>query len=269
MKRIIIVMIALLLVVLGTVYPSDKIEATGKTMYVNAKSDIILRDKPAKDAKQLSTVKNKTAVTVLGTTKEWSHIQVGKQKGYVYSSALSAKNPNKKEAPVVTGGLYPKVGLELVYIPDILGNVKSKYYTLGEDKPQYASDKTFSSNVGLYSNVDDSYADISIVDVVRKGSTAKELWIGTGTVPWYIYMYPMKEGTYTYGWSVNIGEERELDKIFVESTSKTITVKAGTFHNVVILKHPNNYRHYFVKGVGLIKSTDGKGNIIAELISIK
>ncbi len=265
MKRILIAMMMLLLAVSGIAFTSDKAEAAGKTMYVNAKSDVILRDKPAKDAKQITKVKNKTAVTVLSTTKEWSHIQVGKHKGYVYSSALSTKDPNKKVAPVVTEGLYPEFGSILTYGMNYDGYVECVFeVSQGEYRLMQGDGPPGSCGFAWY-----------IEDVFyNRDSTEHIMFASVYSDTLNSYKYPMKEGSHTleyvYAGSGSGGlEVIEKTKILVESTSKTIKVKAGTFKNVVILKYPDNSRLYFVKGIGLIKQTDAKGKTVMELVSIK
>lgn len=58
-------------------------------------------------------------------------------------------------------------------------------------------------------------------------------------------------------------------KVWVESTTKTIKVKAGTFKNTVILKYPDGSRVYLAKGVGILKMTDPAGKVITELAGVK
>ena len=60
----------------------------------------------------------------------------------------------------------------------------------------------------------------------------------------------------------------DVDQITIESTTSTVTVEAGTFKNVVILKFPNGIRYYLAKGVGIIRIgfPDGEAT---ELLSIK
>ncbi|ARK20941.1 SH3 domain-containing protein [Sporosarcina ureae] len=73
------VMSALLLLALifSSAIPSEAIAATKTVMYVNAKSDVILRDKPAHNAEKLGTIKNHGQVIMLSSSKCWSYIQAG------------------------------------------------------------------------------------------------------------------------------------------------------------------------------------------------
>ncbi|WP_052344295.1 SH3 domain-containing protein [Bacillus ndiopicus] len=267
MKRILIATFMLLAVVVGVVYSSGKADAASKTVYVNAKSDIILRDQPVKNAKQIGTVKNKSAVTLLSTKQEWSYIQAGKQKGYVYSSALSAKNPNKK----VTGGLYPKAGLTLIYSPDYYAASKKgveKYHTCGSK--EYTSVVLVLSTIPCSNDVNYGYAVGDYVSEWHNNTKWLDIGVAESDVTFGQYKYPMTEGSYTYEYTILPNEDfPEKVKIFVESTTKTVKVKAGTFENVVILKAYNNYRYYFVKDIGLIKITDGQGRTISELILVE
>ena len=77
--------------------------------------------------------------------------------------------------------------------------------------------------------------------------------------------YPLKQGAYTVDSSMMFEDQ----KVLIESTTKTITVKAGTFKNVVILRYPDRSREYFAKGIGILKSTDKNGKIFTELVSVK
>ena len=76
--------------------------------------------------------------------------------------------------------------------------------------------------------------------------------------------YPLEQGTY-----FTQSDYYDDESVFVESTTKTITVKAGTFRNVVILRFWDGSREYLAKGIGIIKSTNGNGDVITELESIK
>ena len=153
-------------------------KAPAVTHYVSAKGDIKLRDKANQRAKTIRWIKNGTKVAVLSSSKGWSYVQIGNQKGYVYSSALK-----KISTPKPTASTTLKQGT-----------------TVRNNAP---------SNYGA-----DGY------------------------------------------------------RILVESTTKTVKVKAGTFKNVLILKFPNGIRYYLAKGVGVIKVGYPNGSP-TELVSIK
>ena len=63
-------------------------KAPAVTHYVSAKGDIKLREKANQRAKTIRWIKNGTKVAVLSSSKGWSYVQIGNQKGYVYTSAL-------------------------------------------------------------------------------------------------------------------------------------------------------------------------------------
>lgn len=246
--------LAIMLLILGCSYalpPQTAVAATTTEMYVNAKNDIFLRMKPNQNADKLGTIRAHSKLTVLSSSNGWSYVQVGKTKGYVYTSALSKKNP--KAAPtIVSSGLTPVNGLILTYAPSFQENKKETFFVEKEDGYTYLYNKEspvypFLSNFtyiedenGLLMGV--SSSDFIFVDVP----------------------YPLKQGTYTKDMSY-MSEK----KVLVESTTKTITVKSGTFKNVVILRYPDGSREYLAKGIGIIKSTDGNGNVITELVSVK
>lgn len=83
---------------------------------------------------------------------------------------------------------------------------------------------------------------------------------------WLFFDFPkyLKEGSYI----INDPYLNNV-KTLVESTTKTITVKAGTFKNTVILRAKDGSRFYLVKGIGVIKETDKNGKVLVELSSVK
>lgn len=233
-------------------FPLQTTQAAASDMYVNAKTDIVLRDKPKQDATKISTIKNHSKVTVLSSSNGWSYVQAGKNKGFVYTSALSKKNP-KAAGTTVTGGLAPKAGMILTYEPSFLEDKKETFYVEKED------DYTF-----LYNKKSPLYPDLSNFTYIEDG---KRLLMGVSSSD-FIFVnipYPLKQGAAVIDSSMMFEEQ----KVLVESTRKTVTVKAGTFTNTVILKYPNGARAYFAKGVGIIKSTDKNGRVITELVTIK
>ena len=247
----------IMFLLIGSIYilaPQDADAAKGTEMYVNAKNDIILRVKPDQHANRLGTVKNKSKVTVLSSSKGWSYIQAGKSKGYVYTSALSKKNPNAVPAPTtVSGGLMPVNGLILTYSPSFMeGDGKETFKVKREGSSAY-----------LYSS--DSY---SSYDYPKYAYSERDGYFRMGVsesdFTFVETPLPIKQGSY-----VTIYGMESSYKVLIESTTKTIKVKAGTFKNVVILRFPNGAREYLAKGVGIIKSTDNKGKIYTELVAVK
>lgn len=246
-------MLTFLLLLVGCSYvmvPQPAAAAAKTEMYVNAKGDIILRSSPNQHAERLGTIKNHSKVTVLSSSNGWSYVQAGKSKGYVYTSALSKHNP--KAPTTVTGGLSPVHGLILTYSPSFIEDGKETFHVRKEGEytqlynknspnyPHFPSFTYYESKNGFGMGV--SHSDFIFVDVP----------------------YPLRQGTYTTDWSY-MAEK----KVLVESTTKTIKVKAGSFRNVVILRHPDGSREYLAKGVGIIKSTDVNGKAFTELAAVK
>jgi uncharacterized protein YgiM (DUF1202 family) len=246
--------VAVLLVFLGFSYalPSQAATTVKATeMYVSAKGDIFLRAKPAQNADKLSTIKNHSIVTVISSLNGWSYVQAGKSKGYVYTSALS--KTGQKAAPTsVTKGLTPVKGLILTYQPSFLENEKETFYVEKEEDFTFLYNKK-SSHYPSYSN----FTYIENTDGLLMGVSDSD----------FIFVdvpYPLKQGTYTVQTDYSYDHE-----VLVESTTKTIKVKAGSFKNVVILRYSDGSREYLAKGIGIIKSTAGNGEVITELVSVK
>lgn len=247
------VLLSIMLVVLGFSFAlptGTDAAAKTTTMYVSAKGDIVLRVKPAKNAERMGTIKNHSKLTVFSSSKGWSHVQAGKSKGYVYTSALSKKNPNAaKPAPTtVTKGLTPVNGLTLTYSPSFWDDAKETFVV----KKDGVYTGLFNKESALYS----SYVYIEDKNRLMMGVTDSDVILVD-------VLYPLKQGTYaksTYD---------DGYKVLVESTTKTIKVKAGSFKNVIILRHKDGSREYIAKGIGIIKSTNNKGTIITELVSVK
>lgn len=240
--------------ILGCAYAFPPHTAVAKTteMYVHAKQDIFLRAKPNQNADKLGPIQNHSKVTVMSSSNGWSYVQIGKQKGYVFTSALSKENP-KAAATTITGGLAPKDGLILTYEPSFLENKKETFYVEKEDEYTY-----------LYNKKSPLYPDLSNFTYIE---TKQGLLMGVSSSD-FIFVnvpYPLKQGTYTKDTSLMFEDQ----KVFVVSTTKTITVKAGTFKNVVILRYQDGSRAYFAKGIGIIKSTDKHGKVFTELVSVK
>ena len=248
------VFLAMMVLILGCSYafPQHTTVGAATEMYVHAKNDIILRDEPKQHAKRIGTIQNHSKVTVLSSSNGWSYVQAGKHKGYVYTSALSKKNP-KSAVTTVTGGLSPKDGLILTYAPSFLEEKKETFHVEKEDEYTF-----------LYNKKSSLYPHLSNFTYIEDG---KRLLMGVSSSD-FIFVnvpYPLKQGAYT----VDSSDMYEDQKVLVESTTKTVTVKAGTFKNVVILRYPSGSRVYFAKGIGLLKIEDKNGKIFAELVSVE
>lgn len=80
--------------------------------------------------------------------------------------------------------------------------------------------------------------------------------------------YPMIENTSITDTEYFFDGTTETTQIFVKSTSATVSTKAGTFQDVVILTYPNGSNLYLAKEYGIIRITDFAGEITTELISV-
>jgi uncharacterized protein YgiM (DUF1202 family) len=247
-------MVAMIVLVLGCSYafPLHTTVVAKTEMYVHAKNDIILRVEPKQNAKKIGTIQNHSKVTVLSSSKGWSYVQAGKSKGYVYTSALTKKNP-KAVSTTVTGGLTPKEGLILTYQPSFLEEERETFTVEKDDEYTF-----------LYNKKSPLYPDLSNFTYIED---KKRLLMGVSSSD-FIFVnvpYPLKQGATTIDSSLMFEEQ----KVLVESTTKTITVKAGTFKNVVILRYPSGSKVYFAKGIGVLKITGKNGEIFSELVSVK
>lgn len=250
-----VIIVFVLLFSAAPLFSKDQtVVATDKTtMYVNAKNDIILRAKPAKDAKRLGTIKNYSKVTVLSSSNDWSYVDTGKTKGYVYTSALISNNP-KDVWTSVTGGLLPEDGLKLTYNPSIESDEKETFIVRKDEDWTYLT------------NVDTPKIDRYVY------SEDKERFImavANSDVFFFTYDLPLKQGDYTKDRYYEMMLYPKYRNVFVESTTKIVKVKAGTFKNVVILRYPTGERIYFARGIGLVKITDKNGKITTELVTVK
>ncbi|MFD1205331.1 MULTISPECIES: SH3 domain-containing protein [Sporosarcina] len=248
------IMAAIMVLILGCSYafPLHTTVAAKTEMYVNAKNDIILRVEPKQNGKRIGTITNHSKVTVLSSSNGWSYVQSGKSKGYVYTSALSKQNP-QAALTTITGGLTPKDGLILTYEPSFLEKKKETFHVEKEDEYTY-----------LYNKKSHLYPDLSNFTYIEDG---KRLLMGVSSSD-FIFVnvpLPLKQGAYTVDSSMMFEEQ----KVLVESTTKTISVKAGTFKNVVILRYPSGSRVYFAKGIGVLKITGKNGETFTELVSVK
>ena len=234
------------------------VHAAEKAMYVTSKNDLILRASPSKDAKQVSTIPKNSKVVVTSTKNEWSYITYNKKKGYVYTVALS-KNP--AVPPVVSNGLEPAGGLTLTYNPSFYGKSKESFRTEKNEDVTYLKTLTNGSEnlaYAVWNMMDKKYFALGIAQ--------------TG-FDYFNFGYPMAQNKYTERLSFtsdsNGVEVVNKHTVLVESTSKTIKTKAGTFNNTVILKDSNGFRYYLAKGYGVIKITKKDGTVHTELVAIK
>lgn len=230
------------------------------TKYVQAKGDIYIRDKATSSAKKIATIPNKSAVFVYYSSNGWSYIHYNKHKGFVYTDALTSKKPSTTSTNV-TGGLLPKVGLKLTYSSEFLTSGKTTYTikkeTIIKNNIISVSYTDGNGHEGYYFLEDSSGFSFGTLE---NNNGFENHWII------FNLYYPLVQGsTVPYIGPTEYGIANP--KIVIESTTETVTVKAGTFKNVVVFKQPDGIRYYIAKGIGIIKIqyTDGTIN---ELVSI-
>ena len=176
------------------------------------------------------------------------------------NAKVKYETPSKNElisANIVTGGLSPKIGLNLTYYPSFTEASKRKFTV---SKGYSDSEKSRSLN---YKN--DSIGGFAYIE------SNKRIMMGVNEsdVIFYDLAYPMIEGKQTKSFYYDENGEETFEYVNVKSTTSTFTVKAGTFKNVVIIQHPSGALSYFAPGYGILKEIDSNGKILSELFSIK
>lgn len=249
------ILLALLLIFFGILSPlnfSIKPTSATTTQYVNAKNDIILRDAPKKEAKQIGKVKNFSKVKVYSSSNSFSYIQSGKVKGYVYTTALSMKNPKTTKSTVVTSGLSPAIGKSYTYEPSFQESGEKTTYKLKKED-------------GITMLLKEDYIGVAYLESPKRF----EMGVANSDVFFFSFTYPMKAGSTIDDIDYGFDTPDTYTKVAVESTTATVKTKAGTFKQVVILNYPNGAKYYLAKGYGLIKAIDKDGKTSVELISVK
>lgn len=157
----------------------------------------------------------------------------------------------------VRGGLAPKVGLKLTYFPTFTDKTQKDYVVEKE------------------SSGDQSYISLNYKGSITGGYSYQEssdgISMGANETDWIFFdlAYPMIEGKQTKYYYYTEDWEQAYDYVNVESTTSTVTVKAGTFKNVVIIRYSGGGTYYFAPGYGVIKVVDSNGKITTELISVQ
>ncbi|MEK4406173.1 hypothetical protein MKZ26_17605 [Sporosarcina sp. FSL K6-6792] len=211
-----------------------------------------------------------TTVRTLKKGEGYRVYQYKKQNGGLYgigggsfihkNSKVKYETPSKNQLVSinrVSGGLAPKAGLNLTYYPDFIDEAKRKFSV---------SKESYGGEYSVFLNHKDpntqGYAYIE---------RSKGIMMGVNETDWILFdlAYPMIEGKQTKSFYLNENWESSFEYVDVKSTTSTVTVKAGTFKNVVIIQYPSGSKYYFAPGYGVIKAADSDGKIVTELISIK
>lgn len=155
--------------------------------------------------------------------------------------------------PVITKGLLPKADRSYTYQPSFEGPHKKTYI---------ASINPYVSNsINLLENEFSGYTYIESAENF-------ELGIAYSDVFYFSLSYPLMEKATILDTDYGIETVSETN-VIVESTSATLTTKAGTFNNVVVLNYPNGSKLYLAKEYGIIRITNFKGIITTELVAVE
>ncbi|MBO0589495.1 hypothetical protein [Sporosarcina sp. E16_8] len=175
------------------------------------------------------------------------------------NSKVKYETPSKNQLvslSIVSGGLAPKIGLNLTYYPNFTDDSQRRFTVSNESSggKKYISLIYGNSFTGGYSYTESS----------------RRISMGVNETDWVLFdfAYPMIQGKQTKSFYLDEDWDEVFEYVHVKSTTSTVTVKAGTFKNVVIIKYSNGGTYYFAPGYGVIKAVDPDGKIVTELISI-
>ncbi|WP_313892947.1 hypothetical protein [Psychrobacillus sp.] len=172
-----------------------------------------------------------------------------------YETPSKSKLALLKKQVAVTGGLAPKAGLQLTYFPNLIDKSQKTFVATKEPGSAHISLNFNGSIVGGYTYVESN----------------NRFTMGVNETDWTLFDfgYPMTEGKQTKEYYLTDDWEQAFNYINVESTTSTITVKAGTFKNVVIIRSSGGAAFYFAPGYGVIKVVGSDGKVLTELISVQ
>jgi len=175
------------------------------------------------------------------------------------TSKVKYETPSKSKLAllnVVTGGLAPKAGLKLTYYPNFIDDTTQTFIV--------TKSSLDSTSYSKLTSVDDGYEYM-----FAENSGGISFGMDESDFIFFDLTYPFIEGKETINSYFTEDWEEAIDYLNVESTTSTITVKAGTFKNVVIIKYSNGTRDYLAPDFGIIKTVDAYGETITELISVQ
>ena len=219
-----------------------------------------LSNEPISHAASTSLIKNNVEFGLLDVPPKYftttSDITPKGEQIFECSNSPSSNEMNSQkmfEPPIVTNGLLPKVNYKYTYAPSFEGEAQKTYV---------ASINPFVANaVDL---MEEEYQGYTYIE----SANSFDLGIAYSDVFFFSLTYPLKQQTVTIDKDLSYGLNNEI-KVQVESTSMTLTTKAGTFENVVVIRYPNGAKLFLAKGFGIIRITDSEGKITTELISRK
>ena len=221
----------------------------------------VLTNKPISQAESTSLVKNPEDISLydapLSNTEDFNtmnELALKDKQLLANSPSLNDMYPKKNEdPPIVTNGLLPQVNYTYTYAPSFEGEAEKTYVAL--TNPYVAN------AVNLMKEEFHGYTYI-------ESENSLDLGIAYSDVFFFSLQYPLKQQTATVDQDISYGLNNET-KVMVESTSISLTTKAGTFENVVAIRYPNGSTLYLAKGYGVIRITNFDGEITTELIARK
>lgn len=258
MKKWAIITIIVLLFSILPVVPIDQhTEAEAKaaaTQYVQARSEILLRDAPKQHTNIIAKIKSGSKVIVHSKKEGWAFVDFKGMKGYIYASTLTMKKPTAKvQAPVITKGLMPKANRSYTYEPSFESLEKTTYYA--------------SKNEAIENSIELLESDYIGYTYIEKPNELA-LGVAYSDVFFFSLSYPIKEKRTIIDTDYSYDGTITTTKVYVQSTSTTLKTPAGTFKNVVVLAYPNGTKLYFAKDYGIIRIADLEDNILTELVAV-
>ncbi|MDI2588027.1 hypothetical protein OR571_13110 [Psychrobacillus sp. NEAU-3TGS] len=175
------------------------------------------------------------------------------------TTKVKYETPSKSKLALlnaVTSGLSPKEGLKLTYYPNFIDDTTQSFIVT-----KSSLDSTTYSKL---TSVNDGYEYM-----FAENSSGISFGMDESDFIFFDLTYPFIEGKETINSYFTEDWEEAIEYINVESTTSTVTVKAGTFKNVVIIRYSNGLRDYLAPGFGIIKTVDSDGETITELISFQ
>ena len=164
------------------------------------------------------------------------------------------KELNQENFSTHANSFMPKINRSYTYEPSFEAEVQKTY--IAKLNP------SLNNSIEL---LEDDYIGYTYIE------SAHELSFGVAysDVFFFSLSYPMIKNTTISDTEYFFDGTTEKTEIFVKSTTATVSTKAGTFKDVVILTYPNGSELYLAKEYGIIRITDFTGNITTELISVK
>lgn len=173
------------------------------------------------------------------------------------NSNVKYETPSKSKLALlkkIYSGVLPKTGLKLTYSPGFASDYSEEYTVI--KNPDSLDSKILSSSKS------NGYIYFESKDRITLAVDNSD-WI------LFDFEYPFVEGQQTKDYSYDENWQEVYDSVKVESTSSVITVKAGTFKDVIIMRYTNGAAYFLAPGYGVIKAVNSNGKTVMELVSVK